>query len=192
MRSLLALLIVLAAAPALAQVHRWVDDKGTAHYSDSPPPAGVKSTTIDIDLKPAPPPAASSSTDINCASVRCQGERLDERIARREEAEARARAERNAANPPVRGLDFRKYVAIERGMSEGQLLGIAGQPDFVTDQGLAGAPGTVQTGRRLRSSATLALAVRTYTYLPTPADPFVTTITLVGGRVSEIERVRKF
>jgi hypothetical protein len=31
-----------------------------------------------------------------------------------------------------------------------------------------------------------------YTYLPTPADPFTTTITLVGGRVSELDRVRKF
>jgi hypothetical protein len=188
MRSLLALLMLLAAAPALAQVHRWVDDKGTVHYSDSPPPAGVKSTTIDIDLKPAPPPAP----DVNCASVRCQGERLDERIARREEAERQAAAERNAANPPVRGLEFRRYISIERGMSEGQLLGIAGQPDFVTDQGLASVPGTVQAGRRTRTSSTMAVAVRTYTYLPTPADPFITTITLAGGRVSEIERVRKF
>jgi hypothetical protein len=34
--------------------------------------------------------------------------------------------------------------------------------------------------------------MKTYTYLPTPGDPFTTTITLVGGRVSEIERVRKF
>ena len=36
------------------------------------------------------------------------------------------------------------------------------------------------------------LSLKTYTYLPTSADPFTTTITLVGGRVSEIERVRKF
>jgi hypothetical protein len=37
-----------------------------------------------------------------------------------------------------------------------------------------------------------ALAVRTYTYLPTTADPQTTTITFVGGRVSEIRRDRKF
>jgi hypothetical protein len=37
-----------------------------------------------------------------------------------------------------------------------------------------------------------AAAVRTYTYFPTPADPFITTITLVHGRVGQIERVRKF
>jgi len=188
MRKVLLLLLALSSAPALAQVYRWVDDKGTVHYSDAAPPAGVKSTTVEIDLTPAPPPAP----DVNCSSIQCQGERLDRRLARREEAEARARAEQNAANPPVRGLDFRKYVSIERGMSEGQLLGIAGQPDFVTDQGLAGAAGTVQTGRRTRSASSMALAVRTYTYLPTPADPFTTTITLVGGRVSDLERVRKF
>lgn len=34
--------------------------------------------------------------------------------------------------------------------------------------------------------------MKTYTYLPTPADPFTTTIRLVGGWVDEFERVRKF
>jgi hypothetical protein len=34
--------------------------------------------------------------------------------------------------------------------------------------------------------------MRTWTYFPTSADPFTTTITLVGGRVAEIERIRKF
>jgi hypothetical protein len=32
----------------------------------------------------------------------------------------------------------------------------------------------------------------TYTYMPTPADPFTTTITLLRGRVYEIERAHKF
>jgi hypothetical protein len=36
------------------------------------------------------------------------------------------------------------------------------------------------------------MSLRSYTYLPTPGDPFTTTITLVGGRVSDIERIRKF
>ena len=71
---------------------------------------------------------------------------------------------------PVRGLEFRRYISLQRGMTEGELLGVAGEPDFRT---------------RDRS-------VRTYTYMPTPADPFTTTITLVGGRIGEIERVRKF
>jgi len=31
-----------------------------------------------------------------------------------------------------------------------------------------------------------------WSYLPTPGDPFTTTITLIGGRVSDLDRVRKF
>jgi hypothetical protein len=50
----------------------------------------------------------------------------------------------------------------------------------------------VQTGRNVRGAARTALSLRSYSYLPTSADPFTTTITLVGGRVSEVERVRKF
>jgi len=73
--------------------------------------------------------------------------------------------------PPVRGLDFRKYVSIQRGMSEGELLGIAGEADL-----------------RVRNSKSSV----TYTYMPTPGDPFTTTIRLERGRVSEIDRVRRF
>jgi hypothetical protein len=155
------------ASGAAAQVYRWVDDKGRVHYSNEPPPPGVKAITVNINAGPGP--AAADSAE--CYTVRCQGERMEERIARRELLDAQLAAERAALAPrPVRGLEFRKYISIERGMTEGELLGIAGEPDFRT---------------RDRS-------VRTYTYMPTPADPFTTTITLVGGRVSEIERARKF
>jgi hypothetical protein len=73
-----------------------------------------------------------------------------------------------AAQP--RGLDFPKYVSLQRGMSEGELLTIAGSPDLHS---------------RDRSFST-------YTYLPTTAEPYITTIELVRGRISEIERVRRF
>lgn len=33
-----------------------------------------------------------------------------------------------------------------------------------------------------------ALAVKTYAYLPTAADPYATTITFVGGQLTEIQR----
>ena len=35
-------------------------------------------------------------------------------------------------------------------------------------------------------------ADKRYTYLPTSSDPFTTTVTVIGGRVNHIERVRKF
>ena len=167
MRLALLLLMLCVSSGAAAQVYRWVDDKGRVHYSNEAPPPGVKAITVSINAQPGPPSADTAE----CHTVRCQGERMEERIARREVLDAQLAAERAALAPrPVRGLEFRRYISIQRGMSEGELLGIAGEPDFRT---------------RDRS-------LRTYTYMPTPADPFTTTVTLVGGRVSEIERVRKF
>ena len=167
MRFAVALLLLVTGFPADAQVYRWVDGKGTVHYSDTAPPAGVKATVVDIDAKAGPP--APDAQD--CYTVRCQGERMEQRLARREELEARFAAERAAAAPkPPRGLEFRKYISIRRGMTEGELLGIAGVPDLRTHDRY----------------------LNTYTYMPTSADPFTTTITLVRGRVSEIERERKF
>jgi hypothetical protein len=176
---LLFFFFVLCSAAAHAQVYRWVDARGTVNYSNSPPPAGVKATELDIDAQPGAPAPDSKE----CYTVHCQGERMEERIRRRDEADARAAAERDANAPkPVRGLEFRKYISIQRGMSEGELLSIAGEPDFIASQG------TTPVGRRGRGG----FEVRTWTYLPTSADPFTTTVTLVGGRVGEVERVRRF
>src|SRR5262245_33112631 len=160
---------LLAIPAGAADIYRWVDEKGTVHYSNGSPPSGVKATKVDVDAEPRAPVAPDNG---ECYTVRCQGERLEQRLALREQAEARFAAERAAATPrPPRGLDFRKYVSLYRGMSEGEFLGIAGEPDLMVWD---------------------AVAVRTYTYFPTPADPFTSTITLVHGRVAQIERVRKF
>lgn len=190
MRFAALLLLFVTCSLAHAQVYRWVDVKGTVHYSNATPPAGVKAVTVDIDTKPGAP----STESAECYTVRCQGERLEQRLARREETEARFAAERAKVAPkPPRGLEFRRYISIQRGMSEGEVLGIAGEPDLLVDEGLAiSAPATVQTGRARRGAARTALAMKSYTYLPTPADPFTTVISLVGGRVSEVERIRKF
>jgi hypothetical protein len=126
-----------------------VDEKGTGHYSNSTPPAGVKATVIDADAKAGPP----SPESWECYTVRCQGERLA------------------AAPKPPRGLEFRKYISIQRGMHEGELVSIAGSPDLLFWD---------------------ARSLKTYTYLPTVADPFTTTVTLIRGRISDIDRVRKF
>ena len=164
---LIALVLALFSASAAAQVYRWVDKSGTVHYSNEQPPADVKATQLPIDAKAGPPSADSQE----CYSVRCQGERMEERIARRDAADARASAERAAATPPrPRGLEFRKYISIQRGMSEGEFLAIAGAPDVLFRD----------------------FTSRTYTYLPIAGDPFTTSVTVVSRRVHEIERVRKF
>ena len=169
MRALLAAALFALAIPAMAaDIYRWVDEKGTVHYSNGAPPSGVKAKKVDVDAEPR----AAVTENGECYTVRCQGERLEQRLAMREQVEARLAAERAAATPrPARGLDFRKYVWLYRGMTEGEFLGIAGEPDFM---------------------AWNAPDVRAYTYFPTPADPFTTTITLVNGRVGQIDRVRKF
>jgi glutaredoxin len=42
MRALLVLGTLLAAQPLAAQQYRWVDEKGSVHYSDTPPPPTAK------------------------------------------------------------------------------------------------------------------------------------------------------
>ena len=165
---------LFAGGVAHAQIYRWVDQNGRVQYSNQKPPKEIKATVVDPDAKAGPEAPGSSE----CYTVRCQGERLEARQRQRDAEEAKDAAARAAAAPKApRGLDFRNYLRIERGMSEGELLGIAGEPDFVSDQGLAG-PG--------------AQRMTNWTYLPTRADPFTTPITLIGGRVSELDRARKF
>lgn len=190
MRPIVFFLFWVIAGSACAQIYRWVDAEGRVNFSNSAPPPEVKATVVDPNAKEAAPSPESSE----CYTVRCQGERMEERQRRRDEADARITAERQAAAPKqIKGLEFRKYVGIQRGITEGELLGIAGEPDLKADQGIAiAAPTTVQGSKNLMTAARTGLRMMTYTYMPTPADPFTTTITLVGGRVSDIERVRKF
>lgn len=41
------LILALTAAPASAQVYRWVDDQGTVNYANKPPTDGRQATRID-------------------------------------------------------------------------------------------------------------------------------------------------
>jgi hypothetical protein len=167
-RPLVLLALITSATSVSAQVYRWVDENGRVTYSNAAPPAGVKATVVDRDAGASAP----SPDTQECYTLRCQGERMEQRLARREELETRLAAERAAAAPPPpRGLDFRSYISLYRGMSEGELLTVAGAPDF---------------------TASDVFADKRYTYFPTPANPFTTTVSVIGGRVNHIERVRKF
>lgn len=57
--------------PALAQVHKWVDEKGRVHYTDQPP-AVRQSERLAIPTGAADFPAA----DPACHTIRCQYERM--------------------------------------------------------------------------------------------------------------------
>lgn len=168
MRTALLAILLAAAGSASAQVYRWVDEKGTVNYSNTAPPKGVTAKVVDPDAKAGAPSPESAE----CYTVRCQGERLEQRLARQTELDTRLAAERAAAAPPrPRGLDFRTYISLHRGMSEGEFISIAGAPDLLTHEGWSG---------------------RSYIYLPTPGDPFTTTVVIGGGRIRGIERVRRF
>jgi hypothetical protein len=182
--------------PAAAQIYKWTDAQGRVHFSNQAPPAGVKATVVDPNAKEVLP-SEQPAQGRDCYTIRCQGERLEERERQRAALaanEAAERAEREAREPrPHKGLTFARYISIQRGMTEGEVLGIAGEPDLLGDQGYAfAAPVTAQIGPRRRAAAGAGLSLKTWTYMPTASDPFTTTITMVGGRVSEIERVRKF
>jgi len=58
---LLGLMLALA-APASAQLYKWVDKDGRTRYTDQPPPPGVQSRTIAPPAQPAPAPAAADAT----------------------------------------------------------------------------------------------------------------------------------
>ena len=78
-----------------------------------------------------------------------------------------------AASGP-RGMDFSIYAMLQRGMTEGELLQRAGAPDH---QSLDSFHWDI---------------VKTYYYFPTPANPYTTSVVLRGGRIFEIDRVKKF
>ncbi len=80
----------------------------------------------------------------------------------------------SAAQKSARGLPFDVYIRLQQGMSEGELLLRAGEPDS-------------QSIENTRHDI-----VKTYYYFPTSSDPWITTIRLQGGRIANLERIKKF
>ena len=92
----LALALALAAFSAGAQtMYKWVDEKGTTHFSENPPPDGKKATKVEPKVIPPSPEAAAPRNDPQ--SWRKQEADFRKRQVesrQREEADARERAER--------------------------------------------------------------------------------------------------
>jgi hypothetical protein len=163
MRPLLFLIMSLAAMPLPAQTYRWVDDRGVTTYGNKPP-AGKPAQLVDTrPLGPADLPEA-------------QQKRIEESARRRADIAPPAPPPPRAAPaaPVARGMAFDTYIRLERGMSEGELLQRAGTPDQVTVE------------------SQQALLTKSYYYLPTAGDPFITVVTVSGGRIANLERTKKF
>jgi hypothetical protein len=77
-----------------------------------------------------------------------------------------------AIAPGPRGMEFSIFAQLQRGMTEGELLQRAGKPDHL-------------------SLETFDIQ-KTYYYFPTPGNPYTTAVTLRRGRISDIERIKKF
>lgn len=161
--NLLFLLIFINATAYSAEVYRWVDERGVTQYSEKPP---ENRPSRLVNARPA------------AASVDAEGKLLEP-----------PKPVAKPAPPPVvavipppppapqpqqaRGMDFGVYIHLRRGMTEGEVLLRAGKPDQETVEG----------GRNF--------VVKSLYYYPTLADPYITVVTVRGGRVAELERTRK-
>jgi hypothetical protein len=100
-RLLIALLAILASAPASAQVYKWVDERGVTNYSSQPPTDAAKKVAIVEDKISVYTPDKALMRAIEAARPR-SNQGLSERVAsleRQLEAERRARQYASAAEP---------------------------------------------------------------------------------------------
>lgn len=117
MKNLLALTMlffyaVLYAAPAAAEMYRWVDAQGKVHYSDQPPTEISKSSkTLNIPNQPAAPAAESNKS--------WQEKDLDykKRQAAAAETETKKKKEADEAKAKIENCDKAKKAlkALEEG-----------------------------------------------------------------------------
>ncbi|BCG46287.1 glutaredoxin family protein [Citrifermentans bremense] len=79
---LVVLSVLLGCSPALAEMYKWVDEKGVVTFKDTPPPSSKKRKKVkvynDYDFAPAPPtqPAAagkSGTSKVSSASQAASG-----------------------------------------------------------------------------------------------------------------------
>jgi hypothetical protein len=82
--AVLVLLVALCAAPADAQVYRWVDKDGKVHYSDKKP-KDAAAKELAIQSQASDPAAAEKAM----AELKAQNEGLDEADAQRKQDAAR-------------------------------------------------------------------------------------------------------
>jgi hypothetical protein len=144
-----------------AEIYRWLDERGVTQYGEKPP---ANRPAKLVDGRPA---AASVDTD---------GKVMEAPKPVAQPPQAVIAPPPGAVVPadkPVRGMDFATFIYLQRGMSEGEVLLRAGKPDFES----------IENFRNY--------VVKSLYYYPTIANPFITIVTVRGGRVVDIDRTRK-
>lgn len=166
MKPLLGLLLSVAAGACLAgETYKWVDEGGVTNYGEKPPAN-----------RPARPVNTQPGGTIETGSQ--PGEKTEAEKRRVTEEQQKPQMPVTPAPQPslawARGMDFDVYIRLQRGMTEGELLLRAGRPDH-------------ESLENLRHDI-----VKTYYYFPTVSNPFTTVVTLRGGRIQDLDRIRKF
>ena len=158
----------VAVGAAAEDIYRWTDERGVIHYGEKPP-ANRPSTVVNTR------PAAGS--------VDAQGRPIE--VVKAPPAQPAVQPQPTfvpvpvvvqqpaAQEPLARGMDFGTFTRLQRGMSEAELILRAGRPDQES----------VENARHF--------VIKSMYYYPTPANPYITIVTLRGGRISDIERTRK-
>lgn len=160
------LLFITAGACVAAETYKWVDEKGVINYGEKPPTnrqARPVNTQPGAVLETGGQFGRKAETDMGRSAA--------------EPRQAQGPAEPMLApglSTLVRGMDFDVYIRLQRGMTEGELLLRAGRPDH---ESLENAWNEI---------------VKTYYYFPTTANPFTTVVTLRGGRIDSVDRIKKF
>lgn len=102
-RFAIALAFLVAAAPAAAQLYKWVDKDGKVRYGDTPPPGAKTSSVRAPAASEAPPAPAAASKDAKkgpltpAEQAKAFRERQEEqrKAAEKEERDRQARAQQN-------------------------------------------------------------------------------------------------
>jgi hypothetical protein len=167
--------LLMAAAPAGAAVYRCSHAGGPVRYSDRP--CGKGSVRIHMD-----------STHANTGHA--AGEELKDTRATQSAPgpvpDVQVHIQNNINNtvPPVekapvpikktsRGMPFSTFRRLEEGMSEGQVLAVAGKPDRTTIDARNTRDGFIQ---------------KSWYYVSTGYNAFVTRIRFINGSVARLER----
>jgi hypothetical protein len=167
MRAVLGFMFVIAASAChAAQTYKWVDEKGVTNYGEKPPEA---SRAVPVDIEPQGPVGSGAE-----AGRKVEADRREPAPVRPVQVVPVPVPSPYARAVPVRGMTFDIFVRLERGMTEGELLIRAGPPDH---QSLDGYENYV---------------VKTFYYFPTLTDPFTTVVRLRGGRIANLDRIRRF
>ena len=186
-KSLCFVFCALLSGPLAAEVYKWLDENGGTHYGEHPP---ANASAIYVDVRPNLMEGLKKQDCRDCPAGKPEQPTPAPPVV--------------VAPAPIHGLPFEIFIQIQRGMSEAEVLLRAGTPDQEVTEGTAESTAAAastansvnpQTGAVTRNTNiiknTITEIVKTYYYLPTISDPFTTIITFRGGRVADIQRIRK-